>query len=285
MNQMIIWIASYPKSGNTWVRSLLSSYLYTDKGDFNFELLRKIDQFPEKKYFDFFIKDYSDIKKVSNYWIAAQDRINLLNKKITFFKTHSALCTLENNAFTNKNNSKAVIYIVRDPRNIITSLSHHYSKTQEESFDFMTNSNKILTKDEQGTKNFGISSVLGSWSDHYKSWRDIGFAPFLLVKYEDLINDTELSLLKILNFLKSHMEINIDQNKIINSVNSCSFDNLVSKEKSEGFIESVNSKKDNKKLKFFFLGKKNIWNKLVSKDLQKKINSIFVKEMKELKYL
>ena len=76
---MIIWIASYPKSGNTWLRSLLSSYLYTNDGTFNFDLLKKIQQFPSEPYFRFFLKDFQDIKKVSNYWIAAQDRINLLN--------------------------------------------------------------------------------------------------------------------------------------------------------------------------------------------------------------
>ena len=101
---MIVWIASYPKSGNTWLRSLLSSYLYTNDGTFNFDLLRKIQQFPSKPYFRFFLKDFQDIKKVSNYWIAAQDRINLLNDGLTFMKTHSALCTLENNPFTNKSN-------------------------------------------------------------------------------------------------------------------------------------------------------------------------------------
>ena len=60
---MIIWIASYPKSGNTWVRSLLSSYLYTDNGIFNFHLLRKISQFPSRFHFESFLKDFTDIKK------------------------------------------------------------------------------------------------------------------------------------------------------------------------------------------------------------------------------
>ena len=81
---MIIWIASYPKSGNTWVRSLLSAYLYSKDGIFNFDLLNKIQQFPSKQYFKFFLKDFNDIKKVSNYWIAAQDRINL-SKDRPFF--------------------------------------------------------------------------------------------------------------------------------------------------------------------------------------------------------
>ena len=42
---MIIWIASYPKSGNTWLRALLSSYFYSTNGEFKEHLLKKIDQF------------------------------------------------------------------------------------------------------------------------------------------------------------------------------------------------------------------------------------------------
>ena len=48
---MIIWIASYPKSGNTWLRALLSTYYYSVDGLFNQKLLEKIGQFPEKSYF------------------------------------------------------------------------------------------------------------------------------------------------------------------------------------------------------------------------------------------
>ena len=131
---MIIWIASYPKSGSTWVRSLLGAYLYSVDGVFNFSLLKKILKFPSKQHLEHFIKDFSDIKKVSDYWIVAQEKINLNNQnKSILLKTHSALCTLENNPFTNKRNTQAVIYIVRDPRNVITSISNHFSFNIEES--------------------------------------------------------------------------------------------------------------------------------------------------------
>ena len=134
---MIIWIASYPKSGNTWIRSLLSAYLYSDNGIFNFDLLNKIDQFPGKQHFEFFLKDFKDINKVSVHWIPAQARLNLFNDRTFFLKTHNALCSIKNNSFTNKNNTKAAIYVVRDPRNVITSLSHHYNMNIEESFNFL----------------------------------------------------------------------------------------------------------------------------------------------------
>ena len=58
---MIIWIASYPKSGNTWVRSIISSLIYSNDGNFDFDLLKKIQQFPNQKYFEKFTKDFQNI--------------------------------------------------------------------------------------------------------------------------------------------------------------------------------------------------------------------------------
>ena len=280
---MIIWIASYPKSGNTWVRSLLSAYLYSNSGIFNFDLLQKIHQFPSKRYLQFFLKDFTDIKKVSDYWIAAQDRINLSNE-ITFLKTHSALCTFENNPFTNKNNTQAAIYVVRDPRNVITSLSHHNSLSILDALDFLTDSNQMTVRNEWGGKEFGIVTILGSWSDHLKSWRNLNFAPILIVRYEDLINDIKKTFMSILNFLSNLMEIKIDEKKIINTINSCRFDALSYKEKKEGFIESVAHKESKKKLKFFNLGKKNDWKNLLDPKIEEQIRFKFNKEMKELGY-
>ena len=282
---MIIWIASYPKSGNTWVRSLLGSYLYSDTGIFNFDLLKKIKQFPSKPYFKFFLKDFTDIKKVSDYWIAAQDRINLFNDGTIFLKTHSALCTLENNSFTNKNNTKAVIYIVRDPRNLITSFSHHYSLNIDQAFDFINDKKTMVLTNEYGVGDFGIATVLGNWSEHYKSWQNIKFAPILVIKYEDLIKDTKNTFILILNFLKTLMDIRIDEKKIINTVDSCSFEKLAEKEKTEGFFEAVASKKNKKKLNFFYLGQKNNWQNLLNTEMEQKTREAFQKEMKELGYI
>ena len=283
---MIIWIASYPKSGNTWVRSLLSAYLYTENGIFNFNLLKKILKFPSKKYLEFFTKDFSDIKKISEYWIAAQNRINLYNENESIFlKTHSALCTLENNSFTNKANTQAVIYIVRDPRNVITSISNHFSFNIEESYNFMIDNNRMLVADKWGGKNFGIGEMLGSWSQHYKSWQNIKFAPILNIKYENLINDTKNSLITIINFLQRFIEVKVDNKKILKTVESCNFENLSKMEKKQGFDEAAYSEKSSKKVDFFHLGEKNNWKNLLNSEMEKKIRTAFDKEMKELKYI
>jgi len=282
---MIIWIASYPKSGNTWIRSLLASYLYTDNGIFSFDLLRKISQFPSRPHFETFLNDFTDIKKISNYWIAAQEKIRLFNNETVFLKTHSALCTFENNPFTNKNNTKAVIYVVRDPRNLITSFAHHYSKNIDEAFDFIKDKRQMLLKNDYGAGDFGIATVLGNWSEHYRSWKNIKFAPILIIKYEDLINNTKKTFNTILDFLSSFMDIKIDEKKIMKTIETCDFDRVSKKEKEDGFNEAVVSKINKKKLNFFYLGKKNDWKNLLNPEVEKKIRQTFQKEMEELGYI
>ena len=124
------------------------------------------------------------------------------------------------------------------------------------------------------------------WSEHYKSWKNLKFAPILIVKYEDLIKDTKSTLISILNFLSNLIDIKIDEKKITNTVNSCSFETLQKKEQIEGFFESVPLEKDaNKKINFFYLGKKNNWKNLLDLKIEKKIRETFRKKMKELNYI
>ena len=104
-------------------------------------------------------------------------------------------------------------------------------------------------------------------------------------KYEDLINDTKSSLLKIINFLQKFMNIKIEDKKILKTIESCNFENLRKMEKDQGFDEAAYSEKLKKKIDFFHLGKNNNWKNLIHPDLEKKIRTIFNNEMKELNYI
>ena len=192
---MIIWIASYPKSGNTWIRSLLSAYLFSKDGKFSFKLLKNIDRFSVKNSIPEIISDSNYQLKISKYWISTQKAINQ-DEKIHFLKTHNALCTIGSNKFTDRFNTKAVIYVVRDPRNLITSLAHHYEMNLEGAFSFLINKRKIifpqsLARDNKLKNRPEDFNFLTDWSGHYISWKNINFCPIKIIKYEDLMFDTE----------------------------------------------------------------------------------------------
>ena len=193
---MIIWIASYPKSGNTWVRSIISSLIYSNDGNFDFDLLKKIQQFPNKKYFENFTNDFHNINEIKKYWIESQNFLNL-DKEVKFFKTHHINCKIGEHAFTNKNNTLGTIYVVRDPRNLINSFTNHYSIDKNTAKNFITSRQSVTGALGGMKKDNNIFTVLGSWNDHLKSWTNMN-QNLLLIKYEDLIkNPLNLSLIHI----------------------------------------------------------------------------------------
>tara|TARA_B100001057_G_C22721289_1_gene899807 strand:- start:131 stop:973 length:843 start_codon:yes stop_codon:yes gene_type:complete len=280
---MIIWLASYPKSGNTWMRSIISALLYSVDGNFNFNLLRKIDQFPEKKYFKYFVKNYDDFNEIKKNWIVAQDKINL-DGKIKLFKTHQGKYTIEGNSFTNNDNTLATIYIVRDPRNLVQSISNHYTKSLEDSCEFLLAPKIIGNGKNYEDKQGGLYTLLGKWNEHYRSWTT-NKNNLLLIKYEDLIKNPKAQLEKTIDFLKKYLTFETDEKKINNILETTSFDNLKKLEKEGQFNENPQNKKDGGKVNFFHLGPKNLWHKNLNEKIVSKIEKNFFNEMKELGYL
>ena len=275
---MIIWCASYPKSGNTWVRAIITSLIYSDDGIFNFNLLRKLGQFPRRDHFKELTDNFTDLKNLSKYWIRAQEKINS-DGKLKIFKTHNGNYNFFGNDFTNKKNTFAVIYIVRDPRNIISSLSNHFQQDFKNSTDFLLNEEAfLLNKDPNYTIEENVITLLGSWKNHYNSWKIS--SNLLLIRYEDLVIDIKSQVNRLSNFLKKFGNFHTNESKINNIIETTSFQLLKNKEENEGFEEAVNSK-----IKFFNLGPKNDWKNIVDKKLINKIENNFKNEMKELKYL
>ena len=284
---MIIWIASYPKSGNTWLRALLSSYFYSTNGEFKEHLLKKIDQFPTKKYFRKFKFDQNKIGDTCQYWIKAQEEINK-ERKIKFFKTHNAFGKINNYDFTNKENSLGCIYIVRDPRNVITSVKNHYELDDDKALKWMTNDKQFLY-DVEKVKDSGFSDFqfISSWNLNYKSWKIQKKIPLKLVKYEDLLNETYtvfMDILKFVNKITNNAE-KINKIKVKTALNTTVFEKLKQNEEDIGFSESIPSQYNkDKKISFFNLGPKNDWRKILNKDTKVKLDNFFKNELKELSY-
>lgn len=278
---MIIWIASYPKSGNTWLRSIITSLLYTTDGIFDFKLIKKIKQFPTRNQFQDFTKNFNDINEISKFWLLAQDKINL-TEEIKFFKTHNLNCAVNKNSFTNKSHTLGTIYVVRDPRNLINSIKNHYNKGNDEEAKNFLISKKILSRVPKDNE-ADIATLLGSWSDHYNFWTKKN-SNLLLIKYEDLILDTKKELERIIIYLKKFMTVEINPEKIKNILSTTSFDHLKNLENKGLFNENVYDSKKNK-IRFFNKGPSNDWTKVLDKKIQDDIEKIFYKEMKELGYV
>ena len=279
---MIIWLASYPKSGNTWIRSIICSMLYSHNGLFNFNLLEKIKQFPSRKSFKDFTSDFQNINELKKFWILAQEKINL-DKKIKFCKTHHINCKIDNFSFTDKSNTLATIYIVRDPRNLVTSISNHFSKSLEESKNFLF-TNKVIGTKDVSLNNNEILTPLGSWSDHYNYWTNKN-ENLLVIRYEDLIHDIDKEFDKLKNFLSNYISLEINDEKKKNIIESTSFTHLQNMEKRGLFKESVFDKKVPIKKQFFNQGPKNNWQLSLNNKIKNEIEKKFQKEMNEVGYI
>ena len=283
---MIIWMASYPKSGNTWIRSFLTTLLYSHTGENDFANLNKIRQFPAKSQFSKLLKDNENINEISENWINAQNIINL-DKKIKLYKTHHVNCKIGQKAFTDSDNSLGVIHIVRDPRNVVTSIKNHYSLSNIEmakKFIFDENMWIGFKNKSHLEKDNKFPTLISSWKTNYISWKN-STKNYFLVKYEDLIKDPNKNFHRIAEYISKLMNLNFEKEKIEKAILSNSFDSLKKLEKKGVFKEHAFSDKIGKKINFFHLGPENKWEKLVDKNIVNEIEKKFEPEMKELNYL
>ena len=284
---MIIWIASYPKSGNTWVRALLSYYFFSKGKNFNFDILKHIPNFNIGDFIDANNRFSSNLE----YADKALDIQKFISKKFkvnTFFKTHSALNKIQNNYFTDKNVSLGCIYIVRDPRNVITSYKNFENWDYKKTLNFMSDKNSFLYSNKSTQKKLKIKGmeIISSWSQNYNSWvnNNLGI-PICLVKYENLINNTLLELEKMFEFIKklnSEKNTKFDFDRGKTSVLETNFNNLKKLEQRDGFSEKEEKNRTNY---FFNQGKLNDWNLVLPDEIKINIENFFYKEMKELGYI
>ena len=127
-----------------------------------------------------------------------------------------------------------------------------------------------------------------TWSNNFQSWKLFKeYGRYMLIKYEDLINNRELIFLNVLKFIHklNNSKFTLDKDKFDNVIKTTSFDNMQKLEKETGFGEGTINEKTREKIPFFNLGPKNDWKKLLDQKIRFKIEKAFKKEMEELGYL
>ncbi len=277
---MIIWLSSYPKSGNTWVRLFLNSLLFTKDSSVNINEI-KIEQFPSRKYFIGITNNIDDISEFMKNCNNAQSQLNL-DKKLKIFKTHNALWRNGQYSFTDALNTLGIIHIVRDPRNVITSIKNHYDyDSYEKALKFLKDEKNMIGI-KGSTRQMDLPTLISSWKIHFNSWRNLTKLKdkYLLIKYEDLIKDPINEFTKITDFISRISNLKFNKENILKTIKNTNFENLKEQEESKGFIEAPKNSN-----KFFNLGPENKWQNLLDNQIRIEIEESFKKEMLELGYL
>ena len=280
-DQKIIFISSYPKSGNTWIRSIIGALLNQNNGIFSLKDLEKIKLFSQIIYFLHFdnIKYQKngnlDFNFVVNNWINAQKRINQRNQKVRFFKTHSIRGIVDGNFFTNETVCLGFIYIIRDPRDIVISVANHAGITIDKAIEIMLFNNKFMTT------TFQVDEPVGTWQNHLDSWINFKSVSNLIIKYENIINNTSNILNQIIDFLTNTAKLKIKNNNDLleNVLQSTSFIRLQQLEKDSGFKEASSFSK------FFREGKSGQWKSILNINQIKLIEKELYKPMSRLGYI
>jgi hypothetical protein len=294
MNKNIFWISSYPKSGNTLVRAILTGLFFSNDGRVNFEDMRNIGLFETTRRLNFIksinendFYNLGDLTTLSKYWQTIQTNQELkIEKGFGFLKTHSCLVSIKNNLFTSADITKGYIYVVRDPRDLCISWAHHSNYSIDQSIDFLCNPLSVLkwinkSKYSIIPKNIFPLQFISSWSEHTKSWtkNDLG-VPKLIIKYEDLITNKKIIIKKIIDFFDKDLGVKIKNSntKLENILKTTSFNYMKNMESNNGFDEAMPWSN------FFRKGDRQQWKSILNKEQQSKIKDNFEKYMDMFDY-
>ena len=194
-------------------------------------------------------------------------------------------CEIDGYRFTDMKNTLGAIYIVRDPRNVITSIQNHFQLPPDEAFEFLSNKRNAISTIQENKESLYFQP-LGSWSDHVNSWVKSKNFPVLKVRYEDLTDSTYETFKKIIQFINKITKSNnqFNRKKAINSIKNTSFNKLKNMENTKGFDEARINQKTGKKIKFFYLGSKNDYTNILDAKLVNKINSSFKNDLESNDY-
>jgi hypothetical protein len=230
----IFWVASYPKSGNTWMRTFLANVLSPERpvpldvlGRF---CTSEASAHWARPFHDIDQKDLPMDRTGMEVRQKVQESIVKLNPKShVFIKTHNKYGMYEGLPLIRPDLTVGAVYMVRDPRDVAVSLQHHWNHTIDRVIDQMAQSDLGLN----GKIGEQIFEVMGSWSDHVRSWTAPKPKNTLVLRYEDCLADPESTFGRLAKMLK----LTQDESIIREAIEATSFDQLKRQEQEQGFSE------------------------------------------------
>jgi len=242
----IWWIASYPKSGNTWVRMFVNAYMSGFPLDINsgFQYANGDNHLP---YFQICCVRRADNLEVDEQVFirpaAMVAALNMSAAKHVCLKTHHSKVQVNDIPLIYPALSGGAVYIVRDPRDVVISYADHLGYSIDKTIECLNTQNFIA---QHPVTN--LAHILTTWSTHVDTWTvkntDV---PVEVVRYEDMVTDTDATFRVILKGLGVS---DIDEDRFKFALNQTTFSNLQKLEKKEGFREKGHGKTFFRKGKF-----------------------------------
>lgn len=251
----IVWIASYPKSGNTWTRAFLHNLISIMEGEEETE--QDINGLNELTGWDISSKKYSEIigqpvqevgrKEIAAARAKAHQEIADRTEGISLIKTHNALVIDRGYPAITPAVTSGAIYLVRNPLDVAISFAHHMSATVDEAISQMETEGL-----ETNVNEMSIYEVYGSWSQHVASWTSKPNRAIYVMRYEDMKADPE----KAFGNLARHLLMQPTRRQLQAAIDRSSFERLQAQEENAegGFKE-----KPKKAERFFRKGKAGEW--------------------------
>lgn len=271
----IVWLASYPKSGNTWVRAFLHNLIFRTEESYNINQINllSVGDSAREWYGEFLNKPHDDWGMQET--AAARPRVHAkianLTDGLIFVKTHNALVTHGGAPMITPELTAGAIYIIRNPLDIVVSMSHYFEMEIDSAIDVMNQSFEVRSSGEKV-----VYQMWGSWSENVASWTRKVDPSLFVMRYEDLLMNPMIPFSALVEFLY----LRPTRRELEKAIENSSFEKLKSQEIEQGFVEmpSVSGS-------FFRKGLVGQWKDVLTKDQIRTIVNAHYEQMSRFRYL
>jgi hypothetical protein len=231
MPQYINWLASYPKSGNTWVRAFLEHYEhgFVDINKmglvFGDERIYYFQAVSAQPFHSFDLYQWALVRPAAlMMYLNMNPRMERL-----ILKTHNCYATVGEVPLFPPLISGPSVYLIRNPIDVIPSFARHTGNTIEDMLMFMGDSRHSFSGSKEKSTLIGF---LSSWDNHVKTWSQV--QDTIVVKYEDLKENPEYWFTEILK----QFGYEVNKTKVLESIEAVKLEKLQEQEKAVGFNEA-----------------------------------------------
>ena len=250
----IVWLASYPKSGNTWVRVFLHNLFRDPNEPYD---INRIDKFSVSDTAAGWFQQFDPRPPTE----LSQEEIAKLRPKVhklltgifpdnVFVKTHSALVEANGTPTITMEHTAGGIYILRNPLDVVISYANHYGRTLDEAIQDI---NRPGLQTQTSLRH--VSEMMGSWSEHVVSWTGRPSPGLHVMRYEDMLSEPE----KAFGALTRFLGLNPQRGRLLKAIEQSSFRNMQKQEEQKGFDE-----RSDKSERFFREGRAGQWREILT---------------------